>query len=89
MSTLKTSSNLRKNFMKGTGTNMIIFNYPSKKACKAAIGEPLKYIETSAFGPEYVANGSMGGANRPHITQQGREWFGEVTMEAGLIKSVK
>ena len=68
---------------------MIIFNYPSKKACKAAVGERLKYTETSIFGPEYIADGSLTGANRPHITGQGREWFGTVVMEAGKIKSVK
>ena len=68
---------------------MIVFNYPSKKELKTQIGQPLKYIETSMFGAEYIENGVLTGANRPHITHQGREFFANVTMENGLIKSVK
>lgn len=68
---------------------MIIFNYPSKKVLKESIGQRLKYIETSMFGPEYVADGQLTGANRPHITGQGREFFATVTMENGLIREVK
>jgi hypothetical protein len=68
---------------------MIIFKYPSKKELKANIGKPLKYIETSLFGPEYRPNGSLTGANRPHITGLGREFFAVVTMENNLIKGVK
>ena len=68
---------------------MIIFNYPSKKALKESIGQPLLYIETSIFGPEYRPNGVLTGANRPHITGKGREFFANVTMENGLIKGVK
>jgi hypothetical protein len=68
---------------------MIIFKYPSKKELKANIGKPLRYIETSLFGPEYRPNGSLTGANRPHITGIGREFFAVVTMENNLIKGVK
>lgn len=68
---------------------MIVFNYPSKKDLKACIGKPLRYIETSMFGPEYRDNGKLTGANRPHITGKGREFFANVTMENGLIKTVK
>jgi len=68
---------------------MIVFNYPSKKELKSNIGNPLNYIETSMFGPEYLSDGMLTGANRPHITGQGREFFANVTMENGLIKSVK
>ena len=68
---------------------MIIFNYPSKKELKACIGQPLRYIETSMFGPEYKPDGFLTGANRPHITGKGREFFANVTMENGLIKTVK
>ena len=68
---------------------MIIFNYPSKKALKECIGQPLRYIETSLFGPEYTPNGTLTGANRPHITCKGREFFANVTMENGIIKGVK
>jgi len=55
---------------------------------KASIGQPLLYIETSMFGPEYISNGTMTVANRPHITGTGREWFGQVTMENDKIVSV-
>jgi len=68
---------------------MLIFNYDSKKQLKENIGKPLRYIETSLFGPEYRPNGMLTGANRPHITGRGREFFANVTMENGLIKGVK
>jgi len=68
---------------------MIVFNYPSKKVLKENIGKPLRYIETSIFGPEYRSDGMLTGANRPHITGIGREFFANVVMENGLIKSVK
>lgn len=68
---------------------MLVFNYESKKALKECIGKPLRYIETSLFGPEYRDNGILTGANRPHITGKGREFFANVTMANGLIVSVK
>jgi len=68
---------------------MIIFNYASKKNLKENIGEPLQFIETSLFGAEYISNGVLVGANRPHITHQGREFFAQVTMKDGLIAKVK
>jgi hypothetical protein len=68
---------------------MIIFNYPSKKALKESIGKELRYIETSLFGPEYVSTGKLTGANRPHITGQGKEFFAVVTMQDDLIVAVK
>lgn len=60
--------------------------YPSKKDLKANIGKPLRYEETSFFGPEYKENGRFCVVG-PSPTQ--RKWFAEVTMENGLIKSVK
>ena len=68
---------------------MIVFDYASKKDLKASIGQPLRFIETSFFGPEYRADGMLTGANRPHITGKGREFFAQVTMENGLIKGGK
>ena len=68
---------------------MLVFNYVSKKVLKESIGKPLNYIETSMFGAEYKSNGALTGANRPHITGQGREFFANVTMQDGLIKGVK
>lgn len=68
---------------------MIVFNYPSKKVLRESIGKPLQYIETSIFGTEYLDNGVLTGANRPHITNKGREFFAQVIMENGIIKGVK
>ena len=68
---------------------MIVFNYKSKKELKENIGKHLNYIETSIFGEEYTRNGVLIGANRPHITHKGREFFAQVTMENGFIKAVK
>ena len=67
----------------------LIATYPSKKVLKENIGKPLRYIETSLFGAEYRPDGILTVCNRPHITGIGREWFGQVTMESGLIKGVK
>lgn len=67
---------------------MIIFKYKSKKELKQNVGQALNYIETSMFGSEYIPNGSLTGANRPHITGIGREFFATVTMHNGLIKKV-
>ena len=68
---------------------MLVFNYPSKKVLKENIGKPLKYIQTSIFGAEYLSDGVMVGANRPHITGIGREFFAEVSMQDGKIVKVK
>lgn len=68
---------------------MIIFNYKSKKVLKENVGNSLNYIETSMFGEEYIRNGVLVGANRPHITGIGREFFAQVTMENGKISKVK
>ena len=67
----------------------LIAKYPSKKALKESIGQPLRYIETSLFRPEYARDGEITVCNRPHLTGLGREWFGQVTMQGGLIKGVK
>jgi hypothetical protein len=67
----------------------MIVHYPSKKDLKTRIGEPLRYTETSLFGPEYRPDGVLTVANRPHITGLGREFFARVTMEAGHIKGVE
>lgn len=66
----------------------LVVKYPSKKALKENIGQRLRYIETSLFGPEYKPDGVLTVANRPHITGQGREFFANVTMANGLIVKV-
>jgi hypothetical protein len=55
---------------------------------KENIGYQLNFIETSLFGEEYRRDGVLTGANRPHITGQGREFFANVTMKDGLIHKV-
>lgn len=63
--------------------------YPSKKDLKAAVGKPLRYEETSMFGPEYKANGVLTVAGRPHMHPTvKREFFATVTMKDGLIAKV-
>jgi len=70
---------------------MMIFNYESKKAMKENLGQELKYTETSIFGPEFKTDGAFVGCNRPTLPQGTgkREFFAEVTMQNGLIRSVK
>jgi len=67
---------------------MMLVRYATKKDLKAAIGQPLRYTETSMFGPEYKADGKFCVAHRPAIQGGGREFFAEVTMAAGLIAKV-
>jgi hypothetical protein len=68
---------------------MMIALYDTKKAAKEAVGQELKFRETSMFGPEYKADGVLTVAHRPHITGRGREWFGRITMKGGLIAKVE
>lgn len=67
---------------------MLIFDYPSKKALAASVGQPLRFLETSLFGPEYQPNGKLTGCNRPHLTGHKREFFAVVQMTDGLITKV-
>jgi len=75
---------------------MMILVYNSKKKLKESVGKPLEYIETSFFGPEFQANGSFFGCNRPYSPEhgrfaerKGREFFANVTMKDGLIEKIK
>jgi hypothetical protein len=67
---------------------MLIFDYPSKKVLKENVGKPLRFRETSLFGAEFRENGRLTGCNRPHMTGHKREFFANVVMSDGLIKSV-
>jgi len=67
---------------------MMIAYYESKKALKQEIGKPLKYTETSLFGPEYRSNGTFNVCNRPHITGAKREFFATVTVKNDVVVSV-
>jgi len=65
---------------------MMGVSYPTKKVLKENIGKPLKFVETSMFGPEYKKNGAFCVVG-PSPYQ--RNWFAEVTMKEGLISKVK
>jgi hypothetical protein len=64
---------------------MMAANYPTKKALKQAIGQSLRYEETSFFGPEYRENGTFAVVG-PSPYQ--RKWFASVTMKDGKILKV-
>lgn len=68
---------------------MLIFDYPTKKALREQIGQPLRYRETSLFGAEYRNDGVLVGCNRPHLTGHKREFFAEVVLEDGKIAKVR
>ena len=59
--------------------------YRTKKELKAAVGQSLRYEETSIFGPEYKADGSFCVVG-PSPSK--RVWYAEVTMANGLISKV-
>ena len=64
--------------------------YESKKALKEAVGQPLKYQETSMFGAEYRSTGKLTVAGRPHMySGTKREFFAQVTMADGKIAKVE
>jgi len=60
--------------------------YPTKKALKASIGQPLRYEETSIFGPEFRPDGRFPVVG-PSPYQ--RKWYAEVTMRDALIAAVR
>jgi hypothetical protein len=60
-------------------------SYKTKKDLKAAVGQPLRYVETSFFGPEYKADGKFCVVG-PSPTD--RKWYAAVTMVNGLIAKV-
>lgn len=57
-------------------------HYPTKKALKEAVGQRLRYSETSIFGPEYKSNGTFA------VTDPTHKWFAQVTMVDGKIAKV-
>jgi hypothetical protein len=60
--------------------------YPTKKALKQAVGNPLRYEETSIAGPEYRPNGTfvVVGPSRDY-----EKWAAEVTIKDGKIAKVR
>jgi len=64
---------------------MLAANYKTKSALKQAIGQPLRYTETSAFGPEYKPTGRFSVVG-PSAYQ--RKWYATVVMADGKIAKV-
>ena len=60
-------------------------SYPSKKALKLAVGQSLRYVETSLFAEEYKADGKFCVVGPSPYE---RKWFAEVTMVNGKIAKV-
>lgn len=65
---------------------MLVASYKHKKDLKKNVGQPLRYIETSLFGAEFKESGKFAVVGPSAYV---RKWYAEVTMEDGLIKSVK
>lgn len=65
---------------------MLAASYPTKKAMREAKGMPLRYIETSIFGPEYKGDGTYVVVGP---SPYNRQWYGEVTIKGSVIHSVK
>jgi hypothetical protein len=66
---------------------MGVSGYKHKKDLKASLGQPLRYVETSAFGAEYKDNGTFCVVGPDAYTA--RNWFAQVTMKDGKIAAVK
>ena len=64
---------------------MMAATYKTKKALKESIGKPLRYQETSLFGPEYKPDGTFSVVGPAPYE---RKWFAEITMSGGLIAKV-
>ena len=65
---------------------MLVAKYKYKKDLKNSIGQSLKYQETSLFGEEYKYNGRFTVVGPAAYN---RKWYGEVTIENGLIARVQ
>lgn len=69
---------------------LLVTGYRSKKELKIAVGQRLRYKETSIFGAEYRSNGTFAVAHRPVLTGlPGREFFASVTMVDDKITKVE
>jgi hypothetical protein len=64
---------------------MLAATYKTKKDLKAAVGQSLRYQETSMFGPEYKENGVLYVVGPAPLQ---RKWYAQVTMKDGLIAKV-
>ena len=62
-------------------------SYPTKKACREAIGKAFKFVETSLFGAEYKGDGTYTVVGPCPYTK--RNWYAHVTVTNGVISKVK
>lgn len=60
--------------------------YPYKRNLKAAKGQPLSYVETSAFGAEYHGDGVYTVVGPDAYNR--RDWYATVTIKEGVIHRV-
>ena len=65
---------------------MMAASYPTKKALKEAVGQRLKFQETSLFGPEYRPTGVLYVVGPSPYE---RKWYAQVTMENDIIVKVR
>lgn len=65
---------------------MMVAHYATKKALREAIGQRLRYEETSMFGMEYKDDGKFCVVGPSAYS---RKWYAEVTMADGKIAKVK
>jgi hypothetical protein len=65
---------------------MLVARYRTKKDLKAAVGQELRYEETSMFGEEYKPDGAFAVVG-PGAYQ--RKWYAQVTMQGGRIARVR
>ena len=61
--------------------------YKTKKDLKSAVGKPLRHIETSLFGQEYVSTGQVCVVGPCPYTN--RKWYARVTLQNDVIIGVK
>lgn len=64
---------------------MLAATYKTKALLKAAVGKPLRFQETSMFGPEYSDNGKFAVVGPGAYD---RKWYATVIMKNGLIEKV-
>lgn len=61
--------------------------YATKKALKAAVGQPLRVIETSLFGSEFRPDGDNTVVGPDPYRK--RSWYATVTCKGGIITKVR
>ena len=64
---------------------MLAAAYKTKKVAKEFIGQSPRFIETSLFGNEYNGDGVYTVVGPSPLE---RKWFGNITIENGIIAKV-